>query len=313
VRVAVIVKLPVLETVTPCEARTPFVNAAVVPAPAESGPVEVTSTVPVNPVTVLLPASRATTRTLKLVPAVCVPTGPPPAASTRKWSSAPGLTVNEALVPDWEPPLVRVAVIVKLPVFEIVTACEASTPAVNAAVVPEPVESVPVEPMSTVPVKPVAMLPSASRAVTRTLNPLPAVWGPIAPPPAASTTKSETAPASTLNELLVPVCEPPLVRVAVIAKMPLFEIVTAWDARTPLLNVAVVPPPDERVPVEVTSIVLPAPLKPVTVLPSASRAVTRTSKLVPAVWVPIEPPPAASTRNVLSAPGLTVNEALVPD
>jgi hypothetical protein len=64
------------------------------------------------------------------------------------------LTVKLLLVPFWAPPVVRVAVIVKLPVFEIVTACELSTPAVKAAVVPEPAESVPVEVMSTVPVKP---------------------------------------------------------------------------------------------------------------------------------------------------------------
>ncbi len=65
------------------------------------------------------------------------------------------MTVNELLVPFWAPPVVRVAVIVKLPVLEMVTACEARTPVVKAAVVPEPAESVPVEVMSTVPVKPV--------------------------------------------------------------------------------------------------------------------------------------------------------------
>ena len=95
-----IVKLPVLEIVTACELRTPAVNAAVVPLPAESVPVEVMSTVPVKPVTVLLLASRAVTRTLKDVAAVCVPIAPPPAPSTRKLLSAPGLTVNELLVPD---------------------------------------------------------------------------------------------------------------------------------------------------------------------------------------------------------------------
>ena len=63
---------------------------------------------------------------------------PPPACSTRKSASAPGLTVKELLVPFSAPPLVRVAVIVKLPVFEIVIACEARTPFVKVAVVPEP-------------------------------------------------------------------------------------------------------------------------------------------------------------------------------
>ena len=109
------------------------------------------------------------------------------------------------LVPVSAPPLVRVAVIVKLPVFEIVTACEFSTPAVNAAVVPSPAESVPVEVMSTVPVNPVTVFPFASRAVIRMLKLEPAVCGPMLPPPACSTRKSASAPGLTVNELLVPV------------------------------------------------------------------------------------------------------------
>ena len=44
--------------------------------------------------------------------------------------------MKDALVPVWAPPLVRVAVIVKEPVSEIVTEWEASTPAVKATVVP---------------------------------------------------------------------------------------------------------------------------------------------------------------------------------
>ena len=86
--------------------------------------------------------------------------------------------MNELLVPVWAPPVVRVAVIVKLPVLEIVTAWELSTPAVNAAVVPPPDEGVPVEVLSTVPVNPVTVLPFESRAVTRMLKLEPAVCGP---------------------------------------------------------------------------------------------------------------------------------------
>ncbi len=40
-----IVKLPVLEIVTACDARTPFVKVVVVPEPAESDPVDEMSTV----------------------------------------------------------------------------------------------------------------------------------------------------------------------------------------------------------------------------------------------------------------------------
>ena len=97
-----------------------------------------------------------------------------------------------------------------------------------------------------------------------------------------------------------------------IVKIPVFETVTECEARTPLVNVAVVPEPPESVPVELMSTVLPAPVKPVTVFPLASRAVIRMLKLVPAVCVAMLPPPAASTRKLFSAPGLTVNELLVP-
>ena len=96
-------------------------------------------------------------------------------------------------------------------------------------------------------------------------------------------------------------------------KLPVFEIVTACEASTPFVNAAVVPEPEESVPVDVMLTVLPAPVKLVTVLLLASRAVMRTLKLEPAVWVPIAPPPAASTRKLLRAPGLTVKAALFPE
>src|SRR5437867_2949301 len=137
------------EIVTMCGASRPAVTAAVVP-PADNVPVDVMVAVPVNPVTVLLFASRAVILMLNAVPAVCVPMAPPPAFSTRKLFSAPGFTVNALLVPL--DPLVAVSV--KLPVFEIVTLCEASTPDANAAVVP-PADSVPVDVMVAVPLNPV--------------------------------------------------------------------------------------------------------------------------------------------------------------
>src|SRR5204863_4368413 len=83
--------------VTEWEARTPPVNAADCTHPALHVLLEVTSTVPVNPVTVLLKESWAVTLTLKGVPAVWVPMAPPPAASTSKWSRAPGFTVRLAV------------------------------------------------------------------------------------------------------------------------------------------------------------------------------------------------------------------------
>jgi hypothetical protein len=73
-------------------------------------------------------------------------------------------------------------------------------------------------------------------------------------------------------------------------------MVTLWEANTPLVNVAVVPLPAERVPVDVISTVLPAPVNGVTVLFSVSWAVIWILKEVPAVCVPMFPPPAASTK-----------------
>ena len=182
---------------------------------------------PVAPLTFAkLPlASGERTVTLKVAPTAAVAG----TTVTASFEAAPGLTVNELLVPVSAPPLVRVAVIVKLPVLEIVTGCELSTPAVNAAVVPTAGGERPVEVMSTVPVKPVTVLPFASRAVIRTLKRAACGLRADRPPPAASTRKSFSAPGLTVNELLVPFCAPPLVRVAVIVKLPVFEIVTACE------------------------------------------------------------------------------------
>ena len=99
VRVAVIVKLPVLEIVTLCEARTPELKAAVVPLPEDSIPVEVMFTVPVKPVTVLLLVSCAVTLMLNALPAVCVLILP-----RAKWCNAPAFTVKLLLMPVWPEP-----------------------------------------------------------------------------------------------------------------------------------------------------------------------------------------------------------------
>ena len=83
--------------------------------------------------------------------------------------SVPGDTVKLLLVPDAPPP-VCVAVTVNVPVLEIVTARDASTPAMKDGVVPPPADNVPVEVISTVPVKPVTVLLLISCAVTLMLN-----------------------------------------------------------------------------------------------------------------------------------------------
>ena len=71
----------------------------------------------------------------------------------------------------------------------------------------------------------------------------------------------------------LPVPNPPALSVAVTVKLPVVEVVTLWEANTPLVNVAVAQPPADNVPVEVMSTVLPAPSNGMTVLLLASSAV----------------------------------------
>ncbi len=68
----------------------------------------------------------------------------------------------------------------------------------------------------------------------------------------------------------MPVPTPPALSVAVMVKLPVFVMVTLWAAKTPLVNVAVVPLPVDKVPVELISAVFPVPVKRVTVLLMAS-------------------------------------------
>ena len=118
-------------------------------------------------------------------------TGPPEPfgnVSTLTFAGAPGLTVNRLLVPVSVPD-VRVAVIVKFPVFENVTLFEPNTPFVKAAVVPPPAESVPVDVIPAVPAKPGTVFPNVSRAVTLIANATPATSVGTFPPLENSTTK----------------------------------------------------------------------------------------------------------------------------
>ena len=76
-----------------------------------------------------------------------------------------------------------------------------------------------------------------------------------------------------MKEFEIPLFVLVAVSVAVIVKLPTLEIVTLWEANTPFVNVAVVPLPADRVPVELMSTVLPPPSKKVWVLLLASWAV----------------------------------------
>ena len=124
---------------------------------------------------------------------------------------APGFTVNELLVPAGSGGVpMAVAVIVKLPVFVIVTLKLLRTPFVNDGVVgaPENVR-VPVEvrlTLSPLPLKLVAVLLKASWAVIVTLKAVPAVCG------LAMVAKANlvTVPAFTVKLLLVAPARPVL-------------------------------------------------------------------------------------------------------
>ena len=81
----------------------------------------------------------------------------------------------------------------------------------------------------------------------------------------------------------VPVPNPPALSVAVIVKLPVFVIVKLWETNIPLVKVAVVPLPADKVPVELMSAVLLAPSKKVRVLLFASSAVIWMLKAMAAV------------------------------
>ena len=68
------------------------------------------------------------------------------------------------------------------PVFEMVTACDASTPAEKANVAPLPADNVPVDVIVAVPVKLVTVLLLASCATISMLKLVPADWPPMGRP-----------------------------------------------------------------------------------------------------------------------------------
>ena len=100
------------------------------------------STVPVNPVTAF---ARVAGGDPDVEARACGLRPDAPAAGLLDQEEREHVRVDRERVarPGLSAADVRVAVIVKIPVFETVTACETRTPLVNVAVVPEPAESVP--------------------------------------------------------------------------------------------------------------------------------------------------------------------------
>src|SRR5947208_2747057 len=143
---------------------------------------------------------------------------------------------------------------------------------------------------------PVTVLLKVSRAMTLTLKGVPAVWVPIEPPPAASTLKwSRPARKSVVEGKSVERSGPWVPQWetrSISAPVPASVRVTEWEARTPEVIAAESVHAEVHVLLDLRSTVR---VNPVTVLLKESRAMTLTLKGVPAVWVPIEPPPAAST------------------
>src|SRR5690242_6135460 len=145
---------------------------------------------------------------------------------------------------------------------------------------------------------------SASRLTANRVRALPEgrfCAGTIVPDPsaAASTPASAAAPGLTVKALLVTACAPALLA-AVSVNDPVFAKVTLFEARTPLTNAALVPPPAERRPVEVR---LTVPVNPVTELLTRSCAGILMNNGTPAVAPGMGPPACASTAKLVRGPG----------
>jgi len=160
--------------------------------------------------------------------------------------------------------------------------------------------------MLTVAVEVVAVLPKASCRTT-TGWVVKATF--LLPPPGwLLKARLVAVPGFTVNAALVPASGSPggSCGVMVVPDWTLV-MVTLCGSSTPFVKAAVVPPPEERVALEVITTLLLPLLKLVTVLLNASRAVTRRLKATPAVWAPMAPPPEASTRKDERAPATSVS------
>ena len=168
--VAVSAKLPVFVIVIACEASTPLTNVAVVSGAPMSVPVEVMTAELANDVAVLPLASSAVSWMLNGVPAVSDVIAPPPEMATmhrevrHRSASDDESTAWRACCRRAR--AVRGQVSVKLPAFVMVTACAASTPFVNAAVVSGAPARAPVDVRTAVLANDVAVLPLASSAMS---------------------------------------------------------------------------------------------------------------------------------------------------
>ena len=134
---------------------------------------------------------------------------------------------------------------------------------------------------------PVTALPFASWSVTTgwVAQAVP----PVPPPGCVVKASFAAAPAFTVNALPVPLL---LEAVAVIVNEPVFVIVTLCGSSTPATKLPEVTGLPVKAPVEVRDAV---ETNDVTVLLFTSCAVRRRLNAVPAIWVPIAPPPVFST------------------
>lgn len=129
--VAVIVNVPTLEIVTPCDESTPFVNDADVPLPDDKVPVDVILTVPeklfVPELQILFSASCAETIIVNNEDTFWDGIFPPPDFSTKNLFNVPGKTVKEGLVNPGTVPSVTVNVVISA-FFNVVVSTVVETP-----------------------------------------------------------------------------------------------------------------------------------------------------------------------------------------
>jgi hypothetical protein len=125
-------------------------------------------TVPAKPVTVLLFASRAVTLIVNALPAVCVAIAPPPELSTRKFATAPGVTVTVGIVLVTAPLLIVAVSVLAVP--EVVPVKIAVyDPLLLSVTVPNVPLDVPLpKPNATVNPPPLSLLPLTSLAINVT-------------------------------------------------------------------------------------------------------------------------------------------------
>src|SRR6266550_1723665 len=294
---------------SPANVATPFTAATAavpdsVPLPALV-PIA-TVTPPVKAVTTLPSPSSALTATAGAIAA--------PAVALLGWTvnascvAVPGVMLKAALVTPVTPVAFAVSVY-PLPVLLMLRLEKVATPLTAARLtVPESVPALGLAPSATVtlPLNPVAVFPWASCAVTCTAGEM----GAPAPASLGCTVNASwvALPAMILKpELVAPVR--PVPAAVSVYPVPVLSMLSPENVATPETAITVVVPASVPPPAFVPIVTVTLPVKPVAVLPCASRAVTLTAGATTAPAVVF----VGCTVNAIwvAVPGVMLKPALV--